>query len=558
MPSRTNCQQVTELDVAVVIEEGPVRAWISRAIDLLATIDGVTVTCLVVTGVDRPGPKPTRLHRFLDRLDQRVFSGADPDARQWVEIDASHEVLRCQVGEKGVELADDSSTCRFVYVFNLTCRALGKELASITEKGIAEIRWGPRLGATAETEIAYCVAAGDATIDCHLVVGATAHGQSPRAVFSSKSALHAYSAYRSINPVLWKVAGFPRNVVKRVAAAESGPGESYTVEVTDLPQPPEPALGNRLVIKGFARSFLRYLRTKLGLGEPRYQWQLVIRNENADRKLVRAQIDGHTAADPFLFANEGETDVFFELMPIGRGKADIAFSRLLADGSLSDPVIVLSRPYHLSYPQVFRWQDEIYMIPETRGSKAIELYRANRYPEEWQFDRYLMQGLNAVDSTLLVRDGKLWLLSCIGPDGGSTRDELHLFYTDSLHSEWTPHPLNPVVSDVSTARPAGNLFEHKGRLIRPGQDNSIRYGYAVVFSEIERMTETEYSEKRLVDVRPDGLDMALAIHTFNQAADVAIYDLAMPASSTAGLDTAFTIESFPQASRYFDLDELLA
>jgi hypothetical protein len=55
--------------------------------------------------------------------------------------------------------------------------------------------------------------------------------------------------------------------------------------------------------------------------------------------------------------------------------------------------------------------------------------------------------------------------------GARDTDELH-FYFASLDCEWTAHPMNPVVSDVRCARPAGRTFEHDGVLVSPGQDSS--------------------------------------------------------------------------------------
>lgn len=100
----------------------------------------------------------------------------------------------------------------------------------------------------------------------------------------------------------------------------------------------------------------------------------------------------------------------------------------------------------------------------------------------------------------------------------SSWDELHLFFADDpLSASWTPHPLNPIVSDVSNARPAGPIFAHDGALYRPAQDCSLRYGFAVNLNRIDLLTETSYAETRVETILPRK-DL-LAAHTLSHAGE---------------------------------------
>ena len=71
-----------------------------------------------------------------------------------------------------------------------------------------------------------------------------------------------------------------------------------------------------------------------------------------------------------------------------------------------------------------------------------------------------------VDSTILFHKNKWWLFTNIAdPEGTSPHNELYLFSSDNLLSHnWKSHPMNPVISDVKRARPAGKIIEHKGIL----------------------------------------------------------------------------------------------
>jgi len=165
------------------------------------------------------------------------------------------------------------------------------------------------------------------------------------------------------------------------------------------------------------------------------------------------------------------------------------------------------------------------MIPETAQNRAIEVYRCLRFPDQWEYHKTIMPAVQAVDTTLYQHSTRWWMFVNIAHEGGSTWDELHLFYADDpLSTNWTPHPMNPIVSDVRTARPAGRLFRRDGRLIRPSQDSSLRYGYALNFNSITKLSIYEYEEELLERIEPPNED-TLAVHTYNSTDDFVVTDV---------------------------------
>jgi hypothetical protein len=82
-----------------------------------------------------------------------------------------------------------------------------------------------------------------------------------------------------------------------------------------------------------------------------------------------------------------------------------------------------------------------------------------------------------------------------------------------------------VVSDVRSARPAGRLFRRDGLLLRPSQDSSIRYGYALNLNHITKLTKYEYEEKLLERLVPPSNGKFLATHTYNFRDDLAVLDV---------------------------------
>ena len=128
-------------------------------------------------------------------------------------------------------------------------------------------------------------------------------------------------------------------------------------------------------------------------------------------------------------------------------------------------------------------------VTRTGPSRSI---RAVDFPRRWELAATLLSNVQAADSTIFEDGGKWWLFTAGigGKDLG--RSELSLFFSDSLFGPWMPHPKDPIVCDVSGARPAGALFYEQGELIRPAQDCSRRYGYAISLHRVEVLSETDY------------------------------------------------------------------
>ena len=74
------------------------------------------------------------------------------------------------------------------------------------------------------------------------------------------------------------------------------------------------------------------------------------------------------------------------------------------------------------------------------------------------------------------------------------------------------------------SRPAGRLFYDQGRLIRPSQDCGIAYGYAVVFSEVLTLSETEYEEREISRLEPGVITGCIGTHTYNRTEQFEVVD----------------------------------
>jgi hypothetical protein len=230
-------------------------------------------------------------------------------------------------------------------------------------------------------------------------------------------------------------------------------------------------------------------------------------------------------ADPFPMRAHNNDYVFFEELHYKDMKGKISLGQLSEKG-FQYLEVVLEQAYHLSYPFIFSHNNEYFMIPESAASGNIELYKAAEFPKKWVKERNLMEKVHAVDTTVFYYDGYWWMLSSIKahPAAGGS-DELSLFYTSNfLEAEWIPHPKNPIVSDIRKARMAGAILEKDGKLYRPAQDCSVRYGYALRFFEISKLSIEEYEEREIAELKPDWMKNLLGNHSINTNADIAWMD----------------------------------
>lgn len=221
-------------------------------------------------------------------------------------------------------------------------------------------------------------------------------------------------------------------------------------------------------------------------------------------------------ADPHPIKRDGRFFVFFEELVYAEGKGHICVLEIAPDGTVGPPQKVLEEPFHMSYPLLVESDHRLFMIPETGEDKTIKLYECEEFPDRWAFRKNLMENVSAYDATVFFRDGRWWLFATmVEIEGSSTDDELFLFYSDSLDSDdWTPHPLNPIVSDVRNARPAGPLFERNGKLFRPAQNCAKRYGYGFNLNLIEELNELDFRETPVCQVTPEWSDDVVATHSF--------------------------------------------
>jgi hypothetical protein len=211
-----------------------------------------------------------------------------------------------------------------------------------------------------------------------------------------------------------------------------------------------------------------------------------------------SDVPAEFVADPFLIRNHGAWHMFFEVMreDLHRGEIGLATSTDARHWEYQG--IVLREWFHLSYPCVFEWDGDFYMIPESLAARAVRLYKAREFPRGWTHVADLLPGMFA-DATIVRHDDRWWLFACPYP---CQQDILRLFSSAQLTGPWQEHPKSPLVDgDATIARPGGRIVRCEGRLLRFTQDCVPAYGTRVRACRIMTLTTSDYQERE-VDESP--------------------------------------------------------
>jgi hypothetical protein len=334
-----------------------------------------------------------------------------------------------------------------------------------------------------------------------------------------------YSLFRNVTENCWRRW---EPVHRWLNEVKSNDGHRHCEGMITLPGSSHSIPGNLECASLLLRILARLVHDKCIALLDREEWFIAFRKSDvtgssmlhdSDFTLLRAP-SNHFYADPFVIDQAGKTFIFFEDYSYASRKAVISFITIDTDGKCSSPDVALEENYHLAYPCLFTTNGQIYLLPETKNNKTIQLYRAVQFPNKWRLENVLQQNVSAVDSTLLHHRGKFWLFT----SGLNSQDpwfsgdsELFLFFADSLQGPWRSHPKNPIVTDVRKCRGAGQIQNWNGRLIRPAQDCSFHYGYAVVLNRVDVLSESDYHETPIATISPDWLPANRGTHTFNRS-----------------------------------------
>lgn len=519
----TNSQSSSPLRIGVVLTSEPLPAWKASILEQLLGEDSVQLDGILLLDEAQPAgrSRPSLLYRLYERLDYQIFRRRRCHRDACAKIDVKPLL-------KGILRLSNSDTVAELDVLLYLGDAPAPPALKVKARyGTWFFRLGSNPHSATETSLFWELFehAPTSRTALHCILPNCSH---ERVLYDSYSATNQYSLQWNRNATLWRTAEFiPRCLRSLHTGGWENLRQEISSEATEISRVPRQA-GTGTMLTFLVRHLGYFALRTMQIALYQEQWSLLLRPRHAQPEEDWIRItppQGRSYADPFLLKWRGENYVFYEDFDVrNQEKGVLACMRLNKKGQTSEPIPVLKRDYHLSYPFFFVWQDELYMMPETGNNGTVEVYRASEFPHQWTLEKTLIKDSHSLDSTMIEQEGKYWLFANVRGKGFPENDELHVFFAETPFSTWTPHPKNPVVSDVRRARPAGKIFRMGNCWIRPAQDCSVRYGYALSFQRIDLLTEEDYRETTIQRLEPMHMPGAIAVHTYNFNDDFEVID----------------------------------
>ena len=530
------------LRVGVLLDSQLVPGWVHHILEeiensMLAELAAV-VASNHASRIDSIiwGESTPVLLRLWSSLERRVFTRRSPRGDTLVPMlftpkSTGTRLLRCNLpvgggGSSSEAALEAISAMHLDVLLDLSSSAPSRRLQQSAKHGL----WWFRSDHDLLVTLFWMLYGNTPVIESTLNVSSSRFGTV--SIPCSYSAADRYSFFRNYTNGCWKRA----DAVTRCLAElhRFGRQPTQTAPVTSLLQKRTtpgvfqtaqliPRLVKRIVTRQLTKSLMQE------------RWFIAFRRVRTreDSKIDQGTVTlilpprGHFYADPFVIDKGDRTYVFFEDCSYSSGKAVISFVEINAAGECSSPEVALEESFHLAYPCLFQWENEIYLLPETKNNRTVQLYRATSFPRHWRLSNVLFDGVSTVDSTLLQHDGKFWLFT----SGLGSKDprvdwdsQLSLFFADSLSGPWKAHPGNPIATDVRNCRCGGQIIQRGGLLVRPAQDCSTVYGHAVFLNEIDTLSETEYREAPIGLIAPHWVRNNRGTHTYNRSDKYEVLD----------------------------------
>tara|TARA_R110002096_G_scaffold83876_1_gene194134 strand:- start:6297 stop:7928 length:1632 start_codon:yes stop_codon:yes gene_type:complete len=223
---------------------------------------------------------------------------------------------------------------------------------------------------------------------------------------------------------------------------------------------------------------------------------------------------GKYRADPFANSKDSES-ILYESFNYKTFKGEIHQIKYHGN-NWSKSEIVLQSENHLSYPYCIKEDEKVYLLPESHESGKLILKCLSDGTEN-----KLLSGA-WLDPTLIKYQSKWWLFCS---HKKAPNEQLYLFFAEQIEGPYIAHTLNPVITDVRNARPAGTPFIKNGKLYRPAQNCLNTYGGSIRIQELIVLTETNYEEQTVNELFPNlRSDYPSGIHTIASFGNYTLID----------------------------------
>ncbi|MBD1133815.1 hypothetical protein IDH19_00755 [Pelagibacterales bacterium SAG-MED48] len=280
------------------------------------------------------------------------------------------------------------------------------------------------------------------------------------------------------------------------------------------------------IIKIYSLIFFKFMR-KIFLKKD--NWNIAFKkgkfNEFRLEQFKIINSDKGFLADPFLFKKNNINYIFAEEYSYKKKRGVISCFKLTENKAVSLGT-VLEESFHLSFPYIFKFENEILMCPETFEKKEIRLYKCVEFPKKWEFKKTLLKNISATDTLIFYKNDLWWMLTNADQNEIDYTSELSIFYSKDgpLTDNWISHKLNPIYVNPLKARNGGIIYDDRN-IYRVNQKIGFnQYGKSFGINRILNIDENSYEEETFSNVKPNFFKNIHGTHHMNNNEDYTVFD----------------------------------
>lgn len=180
--------------------------------------------------------------------------------------------------------------------------------------------------------------------------------------------------------------------------------------------------------------------------------------------------------------------------------------------------IILEEDTHLSFPNIWRDEKDVYVYPENHDCEKLNLYKLVDNASRLEKVKVLVDApLTDAVMTDIFGERQIFSTKMPNPNG----NELNIY---SLDMQLNVIGTRSIQLKDNHARMAGQFFEYEGKIYRPAQDCNTQYGGAVIIEEVEK-DNGQYIFKPIKRLTSNHPRLRQGMHTLNENKGVVVIDV---------------------------------
>lgn len=248
----------------------------------------------------------------------------------------------------------------------------------------------------------------------------------------------------------------------------------------------------------------------------------------------------HFQADPFIVEHEQLLYVFYEALNHTWVKGHLRCRVLriednhslleMDDFALED---INALGCHLSFPHIFMFEGEFYLIPESHELANIVLFKAVQFPYQWVLCDTLVSHKKLVDSIFMTQDDGFYVLSSehktnqlvVHFSEHTSKQDAESKSETPLERHWQLLTTQSKTLADTNNRLAGALIAINNQHYLPFQEKkSQEYGKSIFIKKITQLNQHHYQETNALHITAFSAQYPDGIHTLNMAQNFMVID----------------------------------